>query len=250
MAYDVVNAATPVAYDTYASGYIGTETFPGNVTLGTITPSTANGLIFATVGTLEGSIHGSLGIGQYFDAPYYDGELDWDNMINNDGYCHYYNGDTSPVTFAWVFQATGGTPGMNVAITAFAGATSASIPTPTPAPSAIRPQHPHLYLLRPQHPHLYLLRPQHPPTFTYSNPNTHTFTYSNPNTHTFTYSNPNTHTCSDLDTHTHAKTSSSVNASLIASVGSLQRKPGHDAAPGLVEGPTHISRQLLRLRAR
>jgi hypothetical protein len=72
MAYDVVNAATPVAYDSYATGSIGTESWPGNFTLGSITPSTANGLIFATLGTLEGSIHGA--VGQSFDAPYYGGK--------------------------------------------------------------------------------------------------------------------------------------------------------------------------------
>ena len=36
MAYDVVNAATPIAYDNYATESIGTETWPGNFTLGTI----------------------------------------------------------------------------------------------------------------------------------------------------------------------------------------------------------------------
>ena len=138
MAYDVVNAATPVAYDSYATGSIGTESWPGNFTLGSITPSTANGLIFATLGTLEGSIHGA--VGQSFDAPYYGGEVDWDNLINNDGYSHYYNPDTSSVTFGWTLQTSGGSPGINVAITAFKGATSAPTPsptaTPTPSPTA------------------------------------------------------------------------------------------------------------------
>ena len=117
MAYDVVNAATPVAYDNYATGSIGTETSPGNFTLGTITPSTSNGLIFGTVGTLEGSIHGA--VGQYLDSPYYGGEADWDNLVNNDGYSHYYNSNTSSVTFGWTLQASGGSPGINAAITAF-----------------------------------------------------------------------------------------------------------------------------------
>jgi hypothetical protein len=133
MAYDVVNAATPVAYDSYAAGSIGGETWPGNFSLGTITPSTANGLIFATLGTLEGSIHGS--VGQFFDAPYYGGEEDWDNMANNDGYSHYYNPNLSSVTFGWTLQASGGTPGINVAVTAFKGANSTSSPTATPTPS-------------------------------------------------------------------------------------------------------------------
>jgi hypothetical protein len=134
MVYDVVNAATPVAFDKYSTASTGTETWPGSFALGTITPSTANGLIFGTLGTLEGSIHGA--VGQFFDAPYYGGEADWDNMINNDGYSHYYKSNTATVNFGWALQTSGGSPGMNLALTAFKGATPNATPTPTPTSTA------------------------------------------------------------------------------------------------------------------
>ena len=92
-------------------------------------------MIFGTLGTLEGSIHGA--VGQFFDAPYYGGEADWDNMINNDGYSHYYNSNTATVNFGWTLQTSGGSPGMNVALTAFKGATPNATPAPNPTPTPI-----------------------------------------------------------------------------------------------------------------
>jgi hypothetical protein len=74
----------------------------GKFSFGSITPSTPNGLVIATVATYEGVLFASA---QTLDSVTYGGEVDADLMDNADGYAHYYNPNTSPVTFSWTLGA-------------------------------------------------------------------------------------------------------------------------------------------------
>ena len=91
-------------YDTFADGQ---TTFPDR--LGTykksvvsITPSTANGLVFCTTAIAYGVLTGTYGTaGQILDSVTYRGETANDVMDNADGYSHLYNRTTSEITFGF-----------------------------------------------------------------------------------------------------------------------------------------------------
>jgi hypothetical protein len=104
--YDIIGAATSpfdVSWDN--SGNDITE-YPGSFVLRTLTPSTPNGLVIAAMATYQGVIGAGTLPGQTLDSVTYGNEIDADLLDNADGYAHYYNPDTSPVTFGWTLGAT------------------------------------------------------------------------------------------------------------------------------------------------
>ena len=104
--YDITGAAaSPFDASWDNSGNDGTA-YPGNFALGKITPSTPNGLVIATMATYQGVITAGTVPGQTLDSVTYGNQIDADLLDNADGYAHYYNPDTSPVTFEWTLGAT------------------------------------------------------------------------------------------------------------------------------------------------
>jgi hypothetical protein len=107
--YDIAGAAAS-AYDTQGWQQVN-MTPPGNFSLLTLTPSTPNGLVIATMAT---DLYFITGSAQTLDTVSYGNA--WTNnpsgsdiMDNADGYAHYYNPSTNPVTFGWTL--TGGASG-------------------------------------------------------------------------------------------------------------------------------------------
>jgi hypothetical protein len=142
--YDIAGAATS-PFDTSwdASGNAPTEP-EGNFSFGTITPSTSNGLVIATMATYSGVITATTGSVQVLDSVTYGNETDADLMDNADAYAHYYNSDTSPITFSWTLggdQSSAEAPQI-VAFEAAAAGPSLT-PAPTPAPTATPIPTPH-----------------------------------------------------------------------------------------------------------
>jgi hypothetical protein len=132
--YDIAGAsASPFDTQWDDSGNYEIEN-EGNFSLGTITPSTSNGLVFATMATYDGVITAATGTNQVLDAITYSGEVDADLMDNADGYAHYYNPTPGTITFSWTL---GGVSSSVEApqIVAFK-ASASSTPTPTPTPTA------------------------------------------------------------------------------------------------------------------
>jgi hypothetical protein len=135
--YDIAGAATS-PFDTSwdASGNAPTEP-EGNFSFGTITPSTSNGLVIATMATYSGVITAATGSGQVLDSATYGNETDADLMDNADAYGHYYNPNTSPITFSWTLgaaQTSVEAPQIVAFKAAAAGPSPTPIPTPTPTP--------------------------------------------------------------------------------------------------------------------
>src|SRR4029077_4278543 len=90
---------------------------PGNQAMGSVTPTTANGLVF-NVGSIDfHTTTGLVGAGYVFDGAVngYDDDnpgkgtpnstLDEDNP-----YGHFYNSNTSPVTFTYTFNIIASPP--------------------------------------------------------------------------------------------------------------------------------------------
>jgi hypothetical protein len=102
-----------------------------------ITPSTPNGLVFAFVGNSFGpAVAESPGT---MDTVLYEGQIDADLMDNADVYSHYYNPNTSQVSFSYKMNS-GGHPqseekGIAIAFKSSAGPTPTPTPTPVPTPT-------------------------------------------------------------------------------------------------------------------
>jgi hypothetical protein len=104
--YDIIGAATSpfdVSWDNSGSD---TTEYAGSFALGTITPSTPNGLVIATMATYLGVLDAGTVPEQTLNSVTYGNEVDADLMDNADGYAHYYNPDTSTLTFGWTLGAT------------------------------------------------------------------------------------------------------------------------------------------------
>jgi Fibronectin type III domain len=136
--YDVANAG---GFDVAAgrpSSYLvtssPTQSFSGFTP---ITPSTPNGLVFAFVGNSFGpTVAESPGT---MDTILYGGQIDADLMDNSDVYAHYYNPDSSTVSFSYQMNS-GSNPsseekGIAIAFTASPTPTPTATPTPTPTPT-------------------------------------------------------------------------------------------------------------------
>jgi hypothetical protein len=113
LVYDISGAHPTAPFDTFtaASGTLtGTGSTPGNTPA--ITPSTSNGLILANCGMGTGpatAMPTPTGAGiAVFDSFTYAGETDTGGNDSADGYGHYYNPNTSAVSFSWNVAGTNG----------------------------------------------------------------------------------------------------------------------------------------------
>jgi hypothetical protein len=98
--YDITGAADS-PYDTWATG-TGYQSDAGDLTTVTLTPSTAKGLVLDEVGINNGTVGNTVGSSYLFDAATYPTEHGGQNPLDQDnGWGHFYNPDTSPVTFTW-----------------------------------------------------------------------------------------------------------------------------------------------------
>ena len=99
--YDIAGAdASP--YDTSATATL--ENDDNSTQSLSIAPSTANGLIISVLNNGIGPNVRPIGSGGLFDNCQYSGETDGGLMNAGDGYQHYYNPDTSPVTVSWTWN--------------------------------------------------------------------------------------------------------------------------------------------------
>jgi hypothetical protein len=99
--YDIAGAAaSPI--DAHAST-TGSQGSPGNITSVAITPVTANGLVLGIIGVDFNTVDGLSGATYFIDSNTYNGENTSgpDCMDENNGWGHYYNPNTSQVTFTW-----------------------------------------------------------------------------------------------------------------------------------------------------
>ena len=140
--YDVVNAGAFDAAAGRPSSYLvtqnPTQSF-GN--FDPITPSTPNGLVFAFLANSFGP-NISINPGT-MDSVLYGGQIDADLMNNADGYAHYYNPNTSTVSFSYQMHSGGNTQSEEIGIAiAF---TANAQPTPTPTPTATPTPTPYTY---------------------------------------------------------------------------------------------------------
>jgi hypothetical protein len=132
--YDVANAGSFDAAAGRPASYLVTSSPTQSFSNFTpITPSTAKGLVFAF---LQNSFGPNISVVPgIMDSVLYGGQTDADLLDNADGYAHYYNPDTSPVSFSYQMNSGGGTTSQEVGIAiAFKGAPTPS-PTPIPDPS-------------------------------------------------------------------------------------------------------------------
>lgn len=99
--YDVIGAsATPLDQSGTASDH---QDISGDLTTASVTPTTSNGLCLVTSGQAFNTMSGCVGAGFLFDSCRYDGQsLDGPSTPDeNNGWAHYYNPNTSPVTFVF-----------------------------------------------------------------------------------------------------------------------------------------------------
>ena len=130
--YDVVNAdASATPSFVYNSG--GIVAAGGTITPApTITPGTANGLIIANLNEYTGPVSALTSpSGGVLDTGYFTGYTDLDPLDNGNGVAHYYNPNTSAVTFTWRQSPAAAGTGWIAAAIAFKSATAMSVPTVT-----------------------------------------------------------------------------------------------------------------------
>jgi hypothetical protein len=148
--YDVAGAAaSPLSGATVADG---NQVNPGPVTLGSITPATANGLVFNAAAIDFHTINGVLGTGVVLDSIV--NPLDDDNpgpgtanstMDEDNAYAHFYNANTNLVSFVYTATTASGNGGENGAgIEIWAAVTLAfkgsSGPKPPSTPTGLKIQ--------------------------------------------------------------------------------------------------------------
>ena len=100
-----------------------------------ITPSSANGLIFAVMANGYGPTIGMAGEGLTLDTITYGNEIDRDNMDNADGYAHCYNSTAAPVSFGWVMNSSQLPENSGAIAIGLKAAPSTPTPTPTLTPT-------------------------------------------------------------------------------------------------------------------
>ncbi len=107
--WDIKGAATssPFDLDAFTNGL---QTVAGNVTGVSITPTTSNGIVLSVMGVLSNTINGiSTPAAGLFDAPIQTPIVTQNSLAENNGWAHYYNPDTSAIS--WVWTTTGGAVG-------------------------------------------------------------------------------------------------------------------------------------------
>lgn len=113
--FDVAGAAaSPLSAATVADG---SQVKQGNVTLGSITPTTANGLVLNAAAIDFHTINGVVGTGLVLDSivnPLDDNNPGTptgtppSNMDEDNAYAHFYNANTSPVSFVYTADSNDG----------------------------------------------------------------------------------------------------------------------------------------------
>src|SRR6202035_189179 len=111
--YDVTGAAaSPFSGATVADG---NQASPGNVTLGSITPTTVTGLVLNAAAIDFHTINAVLGTGVVLDSIV--NPLDDDNpgsgtanstLDEDNAYAHFYNANTNPVSFVYTATSNDG----------------------------------------------------------------------------------------------------------------------------------------------
>ncbi len=133
--YDVAGAGDFDATAGFATAELTTSSFNQALSnFPTITPSVANGFIFTTLQNSfgpPGSLTNPVPPIGFLDTSLYGGQIDADLMNNADGYSHYYNPDTSTVSFNYIMNSS--QSASNELGIAFAF-------KPLAAPSIVRPQ--------------------------------------------------------------------------------------------------------------
>jgi hypothetical protein len=111
--YDIVGAAS-LPLDTQNGGGGALDTDSSTITVGfTLTPGTANELVFAEAAWLNNTGTGVTGTGQLFDSAYYSGEnQDGPQPVDqNNGWLHYYVNGTSTISFTFNLLLSTDPPG-------------------------------------------------------------------------------------------------------------------------------------------
>jgi hypothetical protein len=99
--FDVAGAAT-APFDNCQTAIGQQSTGSGAVSTVSITPATANGLVFATINQDQGTTTSCTTTGAIFDTPWYDAESGGFNALAEDkGIAHVQNANTSAITFVW-----------------------------------------------------------------------------------------------------------------------------------------------------
>lgn len=137
--YDITGAATS-PFDTITTTWQGQQTTNGNLTSGTITPSTANGLILATIVVDFNTVSGTSGV---FGSDVVCNSLTDNNSTANGtgpstleedgGFGHCYNSAASSQSCTWTsttFASTGGTAGLDFWVGQAIAFKAAAITTP------------------------------------------------------------------------------------------------------------------------
>jgi len=101
--YDITGAASS-AFDTYGGNTGGQWSYASSLSTASVTPSTANGLVFFVYDNGNNTVTGMTS-GQLVDSEWYNDESNDgpENVDENNGWGHYYNPNTSPVTGVFTF---------------------------------------------------------------------------------------------------------------------------------------------------
>lgn len=126
--YDIAGAATS-PFDVMAIASGNTSGNADVLNAPVITPTTSDGLVIVSMSLGNGPPSGMLPPFN-FDAVYYTGQSDASPMDYGDGYAHYYNPNTSTLSFGW--HVSNG--GANTSYGATALAFKAANPTPQAPP--------------------------------------------------------------------------------------------------------------------
>ena len=98
--YDVVGAAaSPFDVASEANGSVNNHA--DILDAPRISPTTANGLVIATLPMGHGPPVALVGTGFYFDSVTYPGEVDGSTFESSDGYGHAYHSGPGPLSFHW-----------------------------------------------------------------------------------------------------------------------------------------------------
>jgi hypothetical protein len=113
------NDYTVMAYDITGATWDGVLNWGGNtgnqssftnpLTTASVTPTTANGLVLCEMDNQNNTVTGMSGAGFIIDSEWYNNESlnGAENVDENNGWGHYYNPDTSPVSCKFTYNYTG-----------------------------------------------------------------------------------------------------------------------------------------------
>ncbi len=102
--WDIQGAATssPLDVETFTNG---DQTGVGNQTGVTITPTMSNGIVLTVMGVISNTVSGVVAPANgLFDAPIQSPIVTQNSLAENNGWAHYYNPNTSAITWIWGTQ--------------------------------------------------------------------------------------------------------------------------------------------------